>query len=129
MDNLAKYKKQLILHILTKKNTHIGGYKIVHKCTRATVTMHICTVTIALLYIILIISKFAPFFSLSYLFAKPTPSSSASSSDAHTPIDTKSKINHKNKKSTTDTTKPNTLTHGHTNKGKKSGSALVDQCL
>ena len=32
-----------------------------HKCTSATITVHICTVTVALLYIILIISNFAHF--------------------------------------------------------------------
>ena len=33
-----------------------------HKCTIATVIVHIYTITVALLYIILIISNFAPFF-------------------------------------------------------------------
>ena len=75
--------------------------KIVLKYTRATVTVHIYTITIALPYIILIISNFAPFFSLSSPSTKPTPSLSASSSDTHTPTDKiknkpqKSKINHK----------------------------------
>ena len=100
-----------------------------HKCTRATITVHICTVIVALLYIILIISNFAHFFPLSSPFAKPTPLLSASSSDTHTPTYTKSKINQKNKKlttkSTTDTIKPNTPTHGYTNRDRESGSALV----
>ena len=75
--------------------------KIVLKYTRATVTVHIYTVTVALPYIILIISNFAPFFSLSSPSTKPTPSLSASYSDTHTPTDKiknkpqKSKINHK----------------------------------
>ena len=55
MQSLAKRKKYIILHILNKTNTHISGCKSVHKCTTATVTMHICMVTVA----------FAFFFSLS----------------------------------------------------------------
>ena len=64
---------------------------------RATVIVHICTVIVALLYIILIISNFAHFFPLFSPFVKPTPLSSASSFDTHTPTYTKSKINQKNK--------------------------------
>ena len=45
--------KPLILHILTQKNTHINGCKIVHKCPSATITVHICTVTIILAFNIL----------------------------------------------------------------------------
>ena len=52
-----------------------------------------------------------------------------SSSDTHTPTDTKSKINHTNKKSTTDTRKSNTPTHEHTNRDRESGSTLVDRHL
>ena len=48
-------KKSFILHILTQKNTHISGCKNVHKCIIATVTMHICTVTVALAFNILVI--------------------------------------------------------------------------
>ena len=33
-----------------QKNTHISGYKIVYLCTSATVTVHICTVTVALTF-------------------------------------------------------------------------------
>ena len=36
-----------------QKNTHISGCKIVHKCTSATVTVHICTVTVTLAFNIL----------------------------------------------------------------------------
>ena len=100
MDNLAKYKKQLILHILTKKNTHIGGYKIVHKCTRATVTVHICTVTVALLYIILIISNLL-LFSLSLLHLQNHRPHHLLLPLIHTLPQTqnqKSKINHKHHK-------------------------------
>ena len=39
---------------MTKK-THINGCKIEYKYTSAIVTVHICTVTVALLYIILIL--------------------------------------------------------------------------
>ena len=39
---------------MTKK-THINGCKIVHKYTSAIVTVHICIVIVALLYIILIL--------------------------------------------------------------------------
>ena len=60
------YKIQKITHLthFDQINTHINGYKIVHKCTSATVTVYICTIIVALLYIILIISNFTPFFSL-----------------------------------------------------------------
>ena len=44
-----------------QKNTHISGCKIVHLCTIATVTMHICTVTVACPLNILLV------FSLSWL--------------------------------------------------------------
>jgi len=37
------------------KNTHISGFKNVHKCTITTVIVHICTVTVALAFIILVI--------------------------------------------------------------------------
>ena len=40
--------------IVTMQNTHISGCKIVYKCTSATVTVHICTVTITLLFNILL---------------------------------------------------------------------------
>ena len=130
MNNLAKYKKQLILHILTKKkNTNINGCKIVHKCTRVTVTMHICMVTIALLYIILISSNFATFFSLSSLSAKPMSSSSASSFVTHTLPQTqnqKSTTKIKNQPQNQPQT-PQNQTHPHTNTDKESGSALVNQ--
>ena len=53
MQSLAKRKKYIILHILNKTNIHISGCKSVQKCTTATVTMHICMVTVALAFIIL----------------------------------------------------------------------------
>ena len=61
--------------------------KIVLKYTRATVTVHIYTVTVVRLYIIIIISNSAPFFFISSPSAQPPPSSSASSFDTHTPTD------------------------------------------
>ena len=61
----------------------------------------------SLLYIILIISNFAPFFSHSSSSAKPMPSLSASSSDAHTPTD-KIKNQPQNKPQT-----PQNQTHPH----------------
>ena len=39
-----------------QKNTYISGCKTVHKCTITTVTVHICTTTIACAFNILIIS-------------------------------------------------------------------------
>ena len=108
--------------------------KIVLKYTRATVTVHIYTVTIALPYIILIISNFAPFFSLSSPSTKQRPHYLLLPL-IHTLPQTKSKINHKNKKSTItsttkstpDTIKPNTPTHEHTNGDRESGSACLDR--
>ena len=38
-----------------QKNTHISGCKIVHLCTIATVTGHICTVTVAYAFNILLV--------------------------------------------------------------------------
>ena len=61
----------------------------------------------SLLYIILIISNFAPFFSHSSSSAKPMPSLSGSSSNAHTPTD-KIKNQSQNKPQT-----PQNQTHPH----------------
>ena len=54
MHNFAKYKKLSILHIFSIKNTHISGCKIMHKCTNAIVTVHICTVIVARAFNILV---------------------------------------------------------------------------
>ena len=79
--------------------------KIVHECTITTVTVHICTVTVAYAFNILIIFYSLLFFSL-FFICKTNPSSHVlSSSDTYTSTDTKSKINYKNKKSTTKSTK------------------------
>ena len=52
--------------IWAKKTTHISLCIIVHLCTIATVTMHICTVTVACAFVIILISV-PTFFSLSSL--------------------------------------------------------------
>ena len=44
MYNCAKWKKGANFTQFEQKNTHINGCKIVHLCTIATVTVHICTV-------------------------------------------------------------------------------------
>ena len=100
MQSLTKYKKPFILHILTQKNTHIRRCKIMHKCTSATVTVHIitvhvCTVTVALAFNILVIfSSFlvsscshSPFFSFDQIIKPllPIKSSLATATDHHRP--------------------------------------------
>ena len=96
--------------------------------------MHIYTVTVARLYIIIIISNFARFFlSLLHLHNQHPHHHQLLLPLIHTLPQSKSKINHKNQKSTTksttksprNTTKPNTPTHGHTNGDRESGSELV----
>ena len=52
-----KIQKSLHFTHFGQKNTHINGCKIVHKCTIATVIVHICMVTVALAFNILIISS------------------------------------------------------------------------
>ena len=64
-----------------QKNTHISGCKIVHKCTIATVTVHICTATVACAFNILIISDSLLFFSLFFICKTNPPSHVLSSSD------------------------------------------------
>ena len=51
----CKIQKVAYFTQFNKKNTHINGCKIVHKCISATVAMHICTFTVAILYIILVL--------------------------------------------------------------------------
>ena len=83
------YKIQKIAYFtyFDQKNTHISGCKIVHKCTIATITVHICTVTIVCAFNILIISDSLFLFSLSLFSICKTnpPSHVLSSSDTHTP--------------------------------------------
>ena len=67
MDNLAKYKKQLFLHILTKKCSTLVLLKLcknVYISTWATITVEIYTANVARPFIILFISRSLPFFSL-----------------------------------------------------------------
>ena len=67
MDNLAKYKKHLFLHILTQKcstSVFLKLCKNVYISTRATVTVEIYTATVARPFIILFISRSLHFFSL-----------------------------------------------------------------
>ena len=111
-----------------QKKTQISACKIVHIYKNAIVTVHICTVTVALHTNILLISHFTHFF-LSSLSAKPMHLLSLiifvflRYTHPH-----RHKI--KNKKSTTNTAKSNTFTHRHTNKDRESGLALVaDWCL
>ena len=55
---------QKLLHFthFCQKNIYINGCKVVHNYTNATMTVHICTVTVACVFTILIIS------SLSYVW-------------------------------------------------------------
>ena len=99
-----------------------------HKCTSVTVTVHICMVIVAFLYIILIISNFTPFFFSLFSICKTNTSSVPHHlllPLIHTLPQTQ--INHKNKKSTTksttDTIKPNTPIET------KNESALANQRL
>ena len=48
-------QKTLHFTYFDKKNTHFSGRKIVHKYTIAIVTVHICTVSVALAFYILVI--------------------------------------------------------------------------
>ena len=61
MCKILQNRKSCSFYTFWEKNTHISGCKIVHLFTIATVTMHICTVTVTLLFIIL-------YFFLSPLF-------------------------------------------------------------
>ena len=79
VDNFTRFEQ---------KKAPISLCIIVHLCTIATVTVHICTATVACVLIILLISV-RPFFSLSYLCATNSVNSSSSfSSDAHKDIRT-----------------------------------------
>ena len=93
-----------------------------HKCTNATVTVHICTVTVALLYIILIISNLL-LFSLSLLHLQNHRPHHLLLPLIHTLPQTqnqKSKI--KNQPQT-----PQNQTHPHTDTPTK--TKRVDRCL
>ena len=93
---------------MSEKHTHINGCKIVHKCIIAIVTVHIYSVTTVYAFNILIISDSLIFFlSLFFVCKTNPPSHVLSSSDTHTSTNKKSKINYKNPKSTTKSTKKN----------------------
>ena len=69
MQNCAKWKKYWF-YTFWSKNTHINGCKIVHKCTIVKITVHICTVTVACVFNILLFFLSPPhslFFSLVWL--------------------------------------------------------------
>ena len=71
---LCKIEKVAHLTYFEQKNTHISRCKIVHLCTIATITMHICTVTVAYAFIILLVFSLyclwcSPFFSFFYFFS------------------------------------------------------------
>ena len=84
--NIYKIQKTTTFTHFTPKIFHISLSKVVQIYTFATVTVHICMATVARVYHILLISRFAPFF-LSLLCAKQTvfspQSSSSFSSDTH----------------------------------------------
>ena len=89
--------------------------------------MHICTVTVAHLYIILIISNFAPFFlSLLHLHNQRPFLWCTHSHRQNQKSTTKSTT-----KSPIDTTKPNTPIHGHTNEDREEwiGTCGGSTCL
>ena len=69
---LPKCKNVWILHILTTTKTLINACKIVHIYKNATITMHVCTVTIALHLIFYFFSL--PFTSLSLFLSSASHS-------------------------------------------------------
>ena len=74
MQSLVKCKKKPhFTHFepKKKKNTHINGCKSVHKCTTATVSVHIYTITVALAFSILLFFILSTFLSLSLWFDSP----------------------------------------------------------
>ena len=88
-----------------QKNTHINGCKIVHKCTIATISVHICTTIVACAFNILIIFDSLIFFSLFFICKTNPPSHVLSSSD--TTHSHRHKIKNHLQKSTTKSTKKN----------------------
>ena len=61
---MCKMEKVTTFTQFEQKITHISGCKLVYKYTIATVIVHICTVTVACVFIILLISCSHIFFSL-----------------------------------------------------------------
>ena len=70
--NLCKIQKATTFTHFTSKIFHISPFKVVQIYTFATVTMHICMVTVARVYHILLISCFAHFCSLFFMQNKLT---------------------------------------------------------
>ena len=99
-----------------QKNTHTSLCIIVYLCTIATVTMHICTVTVACAFIIFIIFRSHVFFSLFSVHNKLSVFSSSFSSDAHKHTHTHAD------KSTHKHTHTQTNSHRQTNRE-------IDRCL
>ena len=103
---LCKIKKVVNFTQFEQKNTHTSLCIIVHLCTIATVTMHICTATVACAFYILIVFYSLLFFSFFFIRKTNSPSHVLFSSDTtHSHRHKiknqlqKSKINHKiNKK-------------------------------
>ena len=60
--NIYKIQKTTTFTYFTPKIFHISLSKVAQIYTFATVTVHICTTTVARVYHILLISHFAPFF-------------------------------------------------------------------
>ena len=61
---MCKMEKLTTFTQFEQKITHISGCKLVYKYIIATVTVHICTVTVACVFIILLIPVRTFFFSL-----------------------------------------------------------------
>ena len=105
---MCKMKKVTTFTQFEQKITYISECKLVYKYIIATVIVHICTVTVACVFIILLISIHT-FFSLSSPCTTNSVtflSSSSFSSNAH---------NHTHRK-THQHRQINTHTHSHTNK-------------
>ena len=142
MDNRAKYKKQLFLHILTKKcstSVLLKLCKNVYISTRATITVEIYTANVACPFIILFISRSLPFFSLFSVLNKLNKLSNFSFPhlllfpQMHTNTPTHKHIH--TEKSTQRYTcskkkrKKEIHKHTHTNKPKHTNNKDTDQCL
>ena len=87
--DVKSWKIQKVLHFthFDQKNTYIIECKIVHKCTSATVTIHICTVTVSLAFILLFFLSppHTLFFSLVWL----SPAALFSSTELHCSLESR----------------------------------------
>ena len=71
---LCKIEKVAPFTYFEQKYTHISRCKIVHLCTIATITVYICTITVAYAFIILLVFTLyclwcSPFFSFFHFFS------------------------------------------------------------